>query len=127
MIFRQLRDAESSTYTYLLACGATREAVLIDPVREQIERDSLLLKELGLSLVWILETHVHADHITSAWALRRRFGAKVAESDATRTEGVDVPLADGQTVRFGYYGLEARATPGPVSYTHLTLPTNREV
>jgi glyoxylase-like metal-dependent hydrolase (beta-lactamase superfamily II) len=66
MIFRQLFDAESSTYTYLLADEATREAALIDPVREQILRDLAVLRELSLKLVWVLDTHVHADHVTAA-------------------------------------------------------------
>lgn len=112
MIFRQLRDPESSTYTYLLGCPSTREAVLIDPVREQVDRDTALLRELGLELRYVLDTHVHADHITSAWLLRRRLGATTCASAMGQVVGLDRPLADGETIRFGYFGLEARYTPG---------------
>ena len=78
MIFRQLFDAQSSTYTYLLADSATREAVLIDPVFEHARRDAALIEELGLKLLWTLETHVHADHVTGASLLKRRFGSGIA-------------------------------------------------
>ena len=72
MIFRQLFDPQSSTYSYLLAGERTREAVLIDPVFEQARRDRALIAELGLKLVYTLETHVHADHVTGAWLLKQR-------------------------------------------------------
>ena len=72
MIFRQLFDPVSSTYTYLLADPGTREALLIDPVFEQVRRDLALLRELDLKLVATLETHVHADHVTGAWLLQQR-------------------------------------------------------
>ena len=76
MIFRQLFDTESSTYTYLLGDEATREAALVDPVLPQLERDLKILEELQLKLVYVLETHVHADHITSAGKLREVTGCK---------------------------------------------------
>src|SRR5678816_872895 len=82
MIFRQLFDPQSSTYTYLLADAATREAILIDPVFEQARRDAALVEELGLKLAWTLETHVHADHITGAWLLREKLGSRIAVSRA---------------------------------------------
>ena len=78
MFFRQLFDPSSSTYTYLIADDATHEAVIIDPVSEQTERDLKLLREHGLKLVFTLETHVHADHITGANALRQATGAHTA-------------------------------------------------
>ena len=71
MLFRQLFDAETSTYTYLIADAETRDAVLVDPVREQLERDLTLLRELDLRLRYILDTHVHADHVTAAGRLAR--------------------------------------------------------
>ena len=76
MIFRQLFDPESSTYTYLVGDEVTREAVLIDPVLEQVDRDLGELDALGLRLVYTLETHVHADHVTGASALRERTGSR---------------------------------------------------
>ena len=76
MIFRQLMDRETSTYTYLLADERTKEAVLIDSVREQYERDSSILDELGLTLRYTLETHVHADHVTASGLFRRDRGSK---------------------------------------------------
>ncbi|MFM1841512.1 MAG: hypothetical protein RLZZ490_243 [Cyanobacteriota bacterium] len=70
MLFRQLFDPETSTYTYLIADPVTKDAALVDSVLEQVERDEKLLKELGLTLRFCLETHVHADHITGAGRLR---------------------------------------------------------
>ena len=75
MIFRQLFDAETSTFTYLVADPVTRQAALIDPVLEQVDRDLALIGELGLCLSRVLETHVHADHVTGASSLRERTGA----------------------------------------------------
>lgn len=111
MLFRQLFDRDTSTYTYLLADEDTREAVLIDPVREQIERDLALLRELDLDLKYCLETHVHADHVTGSGLIRQRTGCQTAAS-AKGAPCVDRPLRHGDVLRFGRYGLEARATPG---------------
>ena len=74
MLFRQLFDQETGTYTYLIADPATKEAVLVDPVLEQVERDLKLLRELGLTLIFCLETHIHADHITGTGKLRELTG-----------------------------------------------------
>src|ERR1700740_1699802 len=73
LIFRQLFDPQSSTYSYLLGDARTREAVLIDPVFEQVRRDAALVCELDLKLFATLDTHVHADHVTGAWLLKRQF------------------------------------------------------
>jgi glyoxylase-like metal-dependent hydrolase (beta-lactamase superfamily II)/rhodanese-related sulfurtransferase len=112
MLFRQLVDPQSSTYTYLLADEATRQAVLIDPVFDQARRDSALLEELGLKLVWTLETHVHADHVTAGWLLRERWGSRIAVSRAAGANGADRLLDAGDRVEFGSRYLEVRATPG---------------
>lgn len=112
MLFRQLFDPESSTYTYLLADEASREAVLIDPVRDQVERDVQLLEELGLTLVYSLETHVHADHVTSSGVLRQRLGSKSVLSAAAGAGCPDVLVEDGQVLRVGSIAIEARHTPG---------------
>ncbi len=70
LIFRQLFDPQSSTYTYLLGDEESRQAVLIDPVFEQVRREAALIEELGLELLYTLDTHVHADHVTGAWLLK---------------------------------------------------------
>ena len=115
MIFRQLFDPQSSTYTYLLADAASREAVLIDPVFEHARRDAALIEELGLKLLFTIETHVHADHVTGASLLQRQLAAKIALSKESGAEGGDRYLADGDIVAFGKHALEARATPGHTS------------
>ena len=74
LIFRQLVDPQSSTYTYLLGSSKSGEAILIDPVFEQVRRDSALIGELGLKLTHTLETHIHADHVTGAFVLQQRWG-----------------------------------------------------
>ncbi len=112
MLFRQLFDPQSSTYSYLLADVATREAVLIDPVYEQVRRDGALIEELDLKLAWTLETHVHADHVTGAWLLRHRFGSRIALAAASGAEGADRLLQPGERVDFGRRYLSTRATPG---------------
>lgn len=112
MIFRQLFDSETSTYTYLLADEESREAVLIDPVIEQVDRDLKLLDELDLRLVYVLDTHVHADHVTGAGTLRERTGAKTVLSERAGVGCADVYVKDGDRIRFGRYELEVRETPG---------------
>ncbi len=112
MIFLQLFDSQSSTYTYLLADSATREAVLIDPVFEHARRDAALIEELGLKLLWTLETHVHADHVTGAWLLKRRLGSKIAVCRKGGAGGADRMLEDGERVEFGRRSVETRCTPG---------------
>jgi|SRR5579871_2681857 len=112
MIFRQLFDPQSSTYTYLLADESTREAVLIDSVFEQARRDAALVNELGLKLRWTVETHIHADHVTAAWLLKRRLGSSVALGAATGAEGADRYLEDGDEILLGERALRTLATPG---------------
>jgi glyoxylase-like metal-dependent hydrolase (beta-lactamase superfamily II)/rhodanese-related sulfurtransferase len=112
MIFRQLFDPVSSTYTYLLADPGTREALLIDPVFEQVRRDLALLRELDLKLVATLETHVHADHVTGAWLLQQRTGSRIGLAAAAGAAGADRLLSPGDRIAFGPRWLEARATPG---------------
>ena len=112
LIFRQLFDPQSSTYSYLLGDSATGDAILIDPVFEQAARDAALIKELGLKLITTLDTHVHADHVTGAWLLKRRLGGKIAVSAASGAEGADMRLADGDRIGFGGRHITALATPG---------------
>jgi sulfur dioxygenase len=112
MILRQLFDADSSTYTYLLADEETRQAVLIDPVLEQVERDLALIRELDLVLVHALDTHVHADHVTALGTLRERTGCKTVVSERAGTGCPDILVKHGDLVRFGAHALEVRETPG---------------
>lgn len=112
MLFRQLVDAASSTYTYLLADETTHEAVLIDPVFEQHTRDAALIRELGLTLVATLDTHCHADHVSGAWLMKRATGSKIGLSPVYGAKNVDLPLAHGDTIAFGKERLHVRATPG---------------
>lgn len=112
LVFRQLFDPASSTYTYLLGDSVRGQALLIDPVFEQARRDAALLRELGLQLAGTLETHVHADHVTGAWLLRRRQGGVIALAAAAGAQGADRLLAHGDVVAFGARHLEVRATPG---------------
>jgi glyoxylase-like metal-dependent hydrolase (beta-lactamase superfamily II) len=112
VIFRQLFEPVTSTYTYLLGCARTREAALIDPVLGEIEAYAALLAELDLRLVAVLDTHVHADHITAADALRQRFGCVVMLGRGSRVDCADRLLEDGAVVKVGDLRLEARATPG---------------
>lgn len=112
LIFRQLFDPQSSTYTYLLADPDSRDAVLIDPVFEQVRRDAALIEELGLTLRYTLDTHVHADHVTGAWLLAQKLGSKIALSARGGADGADLFVQDGDRVAFGARHLEVMATPG---------------
>lgn len=112
MLFRQLFDSESSTYTYLIADEATGAAALIDPVREQLERDLRLIRELGLTLCYALDTHVHADHITAAGDLRERTAAQTVSCVTGGADCASVHLGHGGELRIGGLVLKALATPG---------------
>lgn len=112
MIFRQLFDAATCTYTYLLADADSKEALLIDPVLEQVERDIKLVEELGLTLLYSVETHVHADHITGSGRLRQATGCQVALSVHAGVDCADIELQHGDVLRFGRHQLQVLETPG---------------
>jgi glyoxylase-like metal-dependent hydrolase (beta-lactamase superfamily II) len=111
-VFEQLFDEESSTLTYILGDPVTCSAVIIDPVDHHIERDLAVLARHGLSLAYALETHAHADHITSSGLLARRTGAKTATPFHCSVTACDLRLFDGDEVRFGGERLEVLHTPG---------------
>jgi sulfur dioxygenase len=115
LTFRQLFDPLSSTYTYLLADVGSGTSIIIDPVFEQVRRDAALIEELGLRLVYCLETHVHADHVTGAWMLKRQTGCRIALSAAGGAEGADRALVQDDVVAFGERNLQVRQTPGHTS------------
>lgn len=111
MFLRQLFDADTWTFTYLLADPASGKALLIDPVRDQVDRDLALIAELGFELQYALDTHVHADHVTGAGLLRERTGCKIVAS-ARGPESADLRLRDGDTLELGALRIEVIATPG---------------
>ena len=111
----QLSDSDSSTYTYVLFDETTHEAVIIDPVDNQIERDLQLLRQYGLKLIWTVETHAHADHITSAGLLAEHAGARTAAPAGCGITTAAMQLMDGDVLRFGSEELRALHTPGHTS------------
>lgn len=126
MIFRQLFDSTSSTYTYLLADTATREAILIDPVFELHARDVAMLREMDLKLKYTLDTHVHADHVTGAWLMRQALGSQIVLSGRFGADFVDRPADHGDTIQFGDYFIEIRATPGHTAGCLSYVTSNHE-
>jgi sulfur dioxygenase len=111
----QLFDPASSSFTYLLFDEATREAVIIDPVDEQLARDLAVLREHGLELLWTVETHAHADHITSAGLLAEHAGARTAAPEGCGIGTAAVQLKHGDLLRFGGEQIKALHTPGHTS------------
>ncbi len=112
LLFQQLFENESSTFTYLLADLNTGEAIIIDPVLETFNRDLQLIRELELKLLYVFETHVHADHITSAGKIAEATGAKICISADSQAQGADIFLQDASEIRFGLHTVKAIATPG---------------
>lgn len=118
MIFRQLFEPLSSTYTYLLGCAETGQAVLIDPVVNSIERDLGELQRLGLTLAFTLDTHIHADHITAAAHLKERVGSRIAAPAMDRLACADVGVVEGTPLRVGRIELHPLHTPGHTDGHH---------
>jgi len=112
MIFRQLFEPLSSTYTYLLGCEETGLAVLIDPVVSAMERDLLEVKHLGLTLAYTLDTHIHADHITAARHLKEAVGSKIASPACDRLPCTEVGIEEGKPFQVGSVTLQPLHTPG---------------
>lgn len=112
MIFRQLFDRETWTFTYLLGDGGSREALIIDPVVEQMPLYQQLMKELGLKLKFGIDTHVHADHVTALGALRETFGSRSIHGEGSQASGIDRFIKDGENIEIGTLALNALATPG---------------
>lgn len=112
MFVRQLFDRDTSTYTYIVADEETKQAAIIDPVKEQLDRDSKLIEELGFGLKYVLETHVHADHVTSSGKLRDRFGAQVVLQEASNAKCADILAKDGDVLKLGNQEIKVLHTPG---------------
>lgn len=127
MLFRQLFDAETSTYTYLIADLNAKEAILVDPVLEQVERDLKLLEELGLTLRYCLETHIHADHITGTDRLRQMTGCLGIVPENAQAACADRHIGDGETLKLGAITIQAIATPGHTDSHNAYLVNNDRV
>jgi len=112
VIFRQLFEPVSSTYTYLLGCEISGEALLIDPVVNSIDRDLHLLQSLSLTLAYTVDTHIHADHITAARHLRDRVASKIAAPAIDALPCADVGIVEGVPFRLGSITLDPLHTPG---------------
>lgn len=112
MLFRQLYDSESSTYTYLIADRQLQTAILVDPVLEQVERDFKLLQELELKLIYCLETHIHADHITGTGKLRELSDCEGLVPKNASADCANRHIQDGEVLELGDVTIQAIATPG---------------
>jgi hypothetical protein len=112
MIFRQLFEPISSTYTYLIACEESGQAILVDPVLPAWQRDLEMLNSLGLRLAVTLDTHIHADHITAASRLKLETGSAIAHPAVDALTCVDRPVREGEPLQFGSVRLDPLYTPG---------------
>ena len=121
MIFRQLFEAESSTYTYLIGCTRTRQAALVDPVLETFPRDLDLLAALELTLAYTLDTHIHADHVSGALKCKVIAGSKIAMPAAAGLTCADVMVSEGSAFTVGDIELMPLFTPGHTDHHHCYL------
>lgn len=112
MIFKQLFEPVSSTYTYLLGCEESGEAILIDPVLPTWQRDLAEISALGLKLVYSLDTHIHADHMTAANRLKREVGSRIAGPALDQLPCTDMPIEEGRSLSVGSITLQPLHTPG---------------
>lgn len=126
MIFRQLFDKESSTYTYLIADQITREAILIDTVLEQHERDFKLIKELNLTLKYCVDTHIHADHVTGMGKMKQATQCQIGMPQDPAVNGADFLLKDGDLLTVGHFKVNVMATPGHTDH-HLTYRVDDKI
>lgn len=124
MIFKQLLEADSSTYTYLIGCRETGKAILIDPVLDTVERDLQVLRDLGLELAATLETHVHADHLTGAKRLKQQTGCRIACPAMLALPCADIGINEGQAFGVGTLQLQPLFTPGHTDHHHAYLMDN---
>ncbi len=121
MIFRQLFESDSSTFTYLIADPDKGEAILIDPVLETVERDLQVLKDMDLTLTSTLETHVHADHLTGAQKLKNQTGCKIAYPAMVQSDCIDTGVKEGEAFKVGNVELHPLYTPGHTDHHHAYL------
>jgi glyoxylase-like metal-dependent hydrolase (beta-lactamase superfamily II) len=124
MLFKQLLEPDSCTYTYLLSCRETGETVLIDPVLDTVERDLRVLQELGLALTCTLDTHIHADHLTGAQRLKASSGCRIACPAMDALPCADIGVEEGRPLRVGHIEIHPLFTPGHTDHHHAYLVDN---
>ena len=124
MIFKQLFDNNSSTYTYLIASANGREALIIDPVEENVTEYIKLLEELNLKLVKVIDTHIHADHVTGASKLKNNTNCTTIMGENSPAETVDLKLKDGEIIKVDQLEIKALYTPGHTSDSYSFLMNN---
>ena len=124
MIFRQVFDNKSSTYTYLIASAKGREAVIIDPVIENVESYIKLLQELDLKLVKVIDTHIHADHVTGASKLKQATNCYTLMGEHTPADAVEIKVKDDEIIKIDQIEIKAMYTPGHTSDSYSFLMEN---
>ncbi len=124
MIFRQVFDNKSSTYTYLIASAKGREAVIIDPVIENVESYIKLLQELDLKLVKVIDTHIHADHVTGASKLKQVTNCSTLMGEHTPADAVEIKVKDDEIIKIDQIEIKAMYTPGHTSDSYSFLMEN---
>jgi len=124
MIFRQLFDKTSSTYTYLLASAKGREALIIDPVLENIEQYIKLLNELDLKLIKVIDTHIHADHITAASKLKNKTNCTTIMGEHTPSNAVEIKVKDNEIIYVDKLKIKVIYTPGHTKDSYSFLMNN---
>ena len=124
MIFRQVFDNKSSTYTYLIASAKGREAVIIDPVIENVESYIKLLQEFDLKLVKVIDTHIHADHVTGASKLKQATNCYTLMGEHTPADAVEIKVKDDEIIKIDQIEIKAMYTPGHTSDSYSFLMDN---
>ena len=124
MIFKQFFDTKSSTYTYIIASGKGREALIIDPVIENVENYIELLNELDLKLVKVIDTHIHADHVTGASKLKQATNCSTLMGEHTPADTVEIKVKDDETIKIDQIEIKAMYTPGHTSDSYSFLMEN---
>ena len=124
MIFKQVFDKKSSTYTYLIASSKGREALIIDPVLENVEEYLKLLTELDLRLVKVIDTHIHADHITGASKLKDQTKCVTIMGENTPADSVEIKVKDEEIIKLDHLKIKALYTPGHTSDSYSFLMDN---
>ena len=124
MIFKQIFDTESSTYTYLIASSKGREAVIIDPVIENVDNYIKILGELDLKLVKVIDTHIHADHVTGATKLKKATNCTTLMGEHTPADAVEIKVKDGEIIKIDNLKIKSLYTPGHTSDSYSFLLDN---